>query len=141
MTRVGGVASCTIELSTKVVTNSQRLRSTLLHEACHIAQFLLEKETHPPHGPAFKKWASIASSVYPEHKVTTTHRHSIHLPHRFRCAECGHVYGRHSKSINTDRSRCGRENSEGSTRKGTVSRRGGQRHTTALSRCGPRSVH
>lgn len=50
----------TIELATKVIDDEQRLRSTLLHELCHAAAWLVDGVHKPPHGKCFKKWASIS---------------------------------------------------------------------------------
>lgn len=50
----------TIELSTKVIDDTSRLRSTLLHEMCHAAAWLVDNVVKPPHGRCFKKWASRA---------------------------------------------------------------------------------
>jgi len=49
-----------IELSCKVVDNEYRLRSTLLHEMCHAAAWLVDGIHNPPHGPSFKTWANRA---------------------------------------------------------------------------------
>lgn len=50
----------TIELATKVIDNEERLRSTLLHEMCHAAMWLVDGVHKPPHGKCFKKWANIS---------------------------------------------------------------------------------
>ncbi len=50
----------TIELATKVIDNEDRLRSTLLHEMCHAAMWLVDGVHKPPHGKCFKKWANIS---------------------------------------------------------------------------------
>ena len=52
--------SASIELSTKVIDNVERLRGTLLHEMCHAAQWLVDGVAKPSHGACFKKWANIA---------------------------------------------------------------------------------
>ncbi len=49
-----------IELSCKVVDNKYRLRSTLLHEMCHAAAWLIDSVSSPPHGSCFQKWAKFA---------------------------------------------------------------------------------
>lgn len=49
-----------IELSCKVVDNKHRLRSTLLHEMCHAAAWLIDSVSSPPHGSCFQKWANFA---------------------------------------------------------------------------------
>ena len=66
----------TIELATKVIDDEERLRSTLLHEMCHAAQWLVDGVHKPPHGKVFKKWASI-SMQRTDVEVTTTHDYVI----------------------------------------------------------------
>ena len=48
-----------IELSTKMIDQEDRLRSTLMHEMCHAAAWLVDDVVKPPHGKCFKKWASL----------------------------------------------------------------------------------
>jgi len=45
-----------IELATKVVDDPEKLRSTLCHELCHAAAWLIDNNANPPHGPIFRKW-------------------------------------------------------------------------------------
>ena len=66
-----------IELSTKVIDDEERLRSTLLHEMCHAAQWLVDGVHKPPHGAIFKKWASKSMSKIRDVEVTTTHNYQI----------------------------------------------------------------
>ena len=105
--KVGGTRSATIELSVKVLDNSEKLRKTLLHEMCHAAQWLLDGQMRPPHGEAFQRWASIATRAFPQYRVTTTHNYAIHKPHRWRCQTCGQLVSRHSKSFKNEEFRCG----------------------------------
>lgn len=51
--------SATIELSTKLIDDNERLRSTLMHEMCHAAAWLVDNVHKPPHGTCFKKWAAL----------------------------------------------------------------------------------
>jgi hypothetical protein len=67
----------TIELSTKVIDDEERLRSTLLHEMCHAAQWLVDGAHKPPHGTIFKKWAAVSMRKIRDVKVTTTHDYQI----------------------------------------------------------------
>lgn len=53
-----GVLSCTIELSDKVVTSCDRLRCTLIHEMCHAATWIFDKETG--HGEKWRNWYVVA---------------------------------------------------------------------------------
>lgn len=96
-----------IVISEKVVDNITRLKSTLLHEMCHAAAWLIDGQRKPPHGGAFWKWASICSANIPGMTVTTCHSYEIHRPYKFQCRECKMNYGRHSKSINLEKQCCG----------------------------------
>ena len=116
-----GESAAKIELSEKVIDTEERLRSTLLHEMCHAAAWLLSRERKPPHGPKFYMWGNIAekrtgSSLFvlkfsPQKlkmkynfwntkigiPVQRCHSYDIHKPHRFECTSCGGKYARHSK--------------------------------------------
>jgi predicted SprT family Zn-dependent metalloprotease len=67
----------TIELSTKVLDNQERLESTLLHEMVHAAAWIIDGVANPPHGDGFWKWARIAMKKVPGIVVTTTHSYEI----------------------------------------------------------------
>jgi predicted SprT family Zn-dependent metalloprotease len=102
--------AASIELSEKVIDNEERLQTTLLHEMCHAAAWLLDGERKPPHGPAFWKYAKQASAILPELMVTTCHSYNVHKPYKFRCVDdnCGTEYSRHSKKgIDMTKHRCG----------------------------------
>lgn len=103
--------SCSVELSEKAIDSEERLETTLIHELCHVAVFVLDQATkQPPHGAAFRKWADLAESEL-GCEVTTCHSFDIFTPHKFRCTndECGQTYGRHSKKgIDTEKKVCGR---------------------------------
>mmetsp|Transcript_24918 Transcript_24918/g.23913 ORF Transcript_24918/g.23913 Transcript_24918/m.23913 type:complete len:265 (-) Transcript_24918:284-1078(-) len=86
-----------IILSEKVLDDIMRLKSTLLHEMCHAAAYIIDGERKPPHGACFWKWASICSANIPGMVVTTCHSYAIHKPYQFQCVDCQKVYGRHSK--------------------------------------------
>jgi predicted SprT family Zn-dependent metalloprotease len=98
-----------IELSTKVVDDEEKLRTTLLHELVHAAVWILEGVSRPPHGADFKRWAKIAMSKVPDVIVTTTHNYQIQYKFNWACMnpKCSFQIGRHSKSVDTIRHRCG----------------------------------
>jgi predicted SprT family Zn-dependent metalloprotease len=106
-TRIPGAK---IELSAKVLTDLIRLRSTLLHEMCHAASWIIDHARKPPHGPVFQKWASRASDIYPCDAVTTCHSYKIHYKFRWKCSDnkCHWECGRHSQSVSIVKHRCGR---------------------------------
>ncbi|EKX42309.1 hypothetical protein GUITHDRAFT_74038, partial [Guillardia theta CCMP2712] len=96
-----------VELSTKVIDDTEKLRQTLCHELCHVAAWVVNGTRKPPHGKAFKYWASISAARYPGIKVTTCHNYEIAYKYRYQCVLCHKEYGRHSKSINVETARCG----------------------------------
>ena len=103
------VYSARIELSTKVLDTVEKLEATLLHEMCHASAWLVDKIAKPPHGPVFKKWATLAMRTYPETNVSTCHAYAIHQPYKWRCTRewCQKEYGSHSKSIDITKKACG----------------------------------
>lgn len=54
-----------ITLSKSLLTNSQRLCSTLAHEMAHAATHLLDACPNDHHGPVWQKWARIGKARYP----------------------------------------------------------------------------
>ena len=98
-----------IELSSKVIDDSHKLRQTLAHELCHAAAWLLEASNKPPHGPAFRAWAQRCMAACPELDVRTCHAYEIAFAFRYKCATgwCGAEYGRHSASIDVAAKACG----------------------------------
>ena len=107
---VGGARLAVIELSEKVLDTEDRLRKTLAHEMCHAAQWLLDGERKPPHGPAFKKHARAFGVLVPGMAVSTCHDYEIHYKFRYGCvsSSCGYEIGRQSKSVDLDAARCPR---------------------------------
>lgn len=121
-----------IELAAKVIDCEARLVSTLAHEFCHLANFMVSNVRDQPHGASFKAWAMKVTRYLRAHdnpmyrgvEVTTKHSYAIDHKYLWVCAGrealgllksvpeaedgCGAEYGRHSKSINTDKHRCGR---------------------------------
>eukprot|EP01067_Filipodium_phascolosomae_P000357 Filipodium_phascolosomae@DN1284_c0_g1_i1.p1 len=93
-----GIKTMHIELSSKAIDSEYRLQRTLLHECCHAAQFWVDAEFKPPHGPAFKRWGAKATDKYPLLKVDTCHSYEIYAPHRYSCSQCHRYFQRHSKS-------------------------------------------
>ena len=79
---------------------------------CHVAAWLIDRISNPPHGPVFKKWAARAMQAFPHLSINTCHSYDINFKHNYLCQTewCGQVFGRHSKSIDVDRKRCGRCN-------------------------------
>ncbi|KAG5303552.1 HMG box-containing protein [Histoplasma capsulatum G186AR] len=114
-----------IELASKVIDSEDRLLNTLAHEYCHLANFMISNVRNNPHGTSFKQWAAKCEKALAAHPVygcsssgenatkariniTTKHSYVIHYKYLWCCAECGNEYGRHSRSIDVQKSRCGR---------------------------------
>lgn len=99
-----------IELSTKVIDDESRLRSTLLHELCHAAAWVVDGTMKPAHGSCFKKWAGKAMTAVPNVVVTTTHDYEIDYKYTWVCTipSCEFVVQRHSRSVDVTKHVCGR---------------------------------
>jgi len=101
------ILTASVELSSKVVDNAERLRCTLVHELCHVAQWVVNREAKPPHGNAFRHWAERVEAYDPSLRVTTCHSYDIKYKFMYKCHSCGHQYGRHTRSINVETQSCG----------------------------------
>jgi len=95
-----------IELSTKVLDTPEKLRQTLAHELCHVAAWLIDGVSKPPHGPCFQYWGNKFHKIIPDIIVSVYHNYEINYKHNYVCKDCQHVFGRHSKSIDTSKSGC-----------------------------------
>lgn len=98
-----------IELSTKVIDDENRLLNVIAHEFCHLANFMISGITTNPHGKEFKGWAAKVTAVFGDRDidVTTKHSYDIDFKYVWECTVCGLEFKRHSKSINPERHRCG----------------------------------
>ncbi|KAH8739805.1 SprT family metallopeptidase [Cryptosporidium ryanae] len=105
-----GSKSVIIKLSKYVLDCEYRLKKTLLHECCHVAQFLLDSCIKPPHGQVFLKWGKIATRIYPELKVEIYHNYEIIYKYRYQCLRCHQIFGRQKKINNTYEAACSKCN-------------------------------
>ncbi|KAI5283710.1 hypothetical protein KEM54_001912, partial [Ascosphaera aggregata] len=105
-----------IELAEKIIDCEDRLYKTLAHEFCHLANFMISHVVDNPHGESFRRWASKCTAALRNHPhyssfdVTVTTRHSYQIDYKYvwSCSGCGLEYGRHSKSIDPTKVRCGK---------------------------------
>jgi len=102
----------TIELAAKVLTGEAQLYNTLAHEFCHLANFMISGVRDQPHGASFKSWGRKVTASFGEShgvEVTTKHKYEIEYKYLWMCEGegCGAEFGRHSKSIDPARQRCG----------------------------------
>lgn len=105
--------SAIVELSTKVVDDELRLQTTLLHELCHVAAWIIDGNLKPPHGPCFQKWVAIATqAIQPTIPITTKHTFEIHYKYSWECVNpsCSvTLIRRHNRrSIDIKRHVCGK---------------------------------
>ncbi|KAK7700670.1 hypothetical protein SLS64_010814 [Diaporthe eres] len=103
-----------IELAEKVIDDEGRLLNVIAHEFCHLANFMVSGVTTNPHGKEFKAWAAKVTRRFGGRgiEVTTKHSYDIDFKYVWECTACGLEFKRHSKSIHTDRHRCGACKSE-----------------------------
>ncbi|KAL6252561.1 hypothetical protein RBB50_000280 [Rhinocladiella similis] len=122
-----------IELAEKIIDCEDRLVNTVAHEFCHLTNFMISNVRDQPHGASFKQWAATVTShlrrshveIWRQVEVTTKHSYVINHKYLWVCAGrdrsvamaflnieedegCGAEYGRHSKSIDPEKHRCGK---------------------------------
>lgn len=122
-----------IELAEKIIDCEDRLVNTLAHEFCHLTNFMISNVRDQPHGASFKSWAAKVTAhlrkseveMWREVEVTTKHDYVINHKYMWICTGreqtkameflnvedddgCGAEYGRHSRSIDTAKHRCGK---------------------------------
>ncbi|XP_026667731.1 acidic repeat-containing protein isoform X2 [Ceratina calcarata] len=103
----GVVRSSRIVLATKILDTPDRLRDTLIHEMCHAAAWLINGVSDG-HGPLWTQWANKAMRTFPEiPPIRRCHDYKIKTKFTYRCVGCGYSIGRHSKSLDVERKRCG----------------------------------
>lgn len=103
----GVVRSSRIVLATKILDTPDRLRDTLIHEMCHAAAWLINGVSDG-HGPLWTQWANKAMRTFPEiPQIRRCHDYKIKTKFTYRCVGCGYSIGRHSKSLDVERKRCG----------------------------------
>ena len=98
-------------MSTKLIDSEDRLRSTLCHEMCHAAQWLVDGVAKPPHGSVFKKWAQLSMRKVNGMLVTTTHDYVTNsFKFAWECTVdgCDFIIQRHSRTVDPLRHCCGK---------------------------------
>ncbi|KAL5961210.1 Acidic repeat-containing protein, partial [Taenia solium] len=97
-----------IELSGKVCTSAERVRDTLLHEACHAAVWLVHG-VNDGHGRLWRAFAHRANAVFPHlPPITVRHTYAVDTRFTYRCTGCFATINRHSKSLDIQKKVCGR---------------------------------
>ncbi|PYI02641.1 hypothetical protein BO78DRAFT_472462 [Aspergillus sclerotiicarbonarius CBS 121057] len=103
-----------IELSSQIINAEDRLIKTLAHEFCHLANYMVSGVMNNPHGKSFYVWAHKVLETLKDHpiygphiEITSRHTYEIDYKYVWRCVDCSYDYGRHSKSLDPRRARCG----------------------------------
>ena len=104
--RRGPERAAAVELATKVVDTTAKLRCTLAHEVCHAAAWVMDEVARPPHGEAFRRWARRFEQEMGV-EISTCHSYEIAFKFNWECTGCGQTVGRHSKSFDPAKYRCG----------------------------------
>lgn len=104
------VVTYRITLSEKVLTGEEQILSTVAHEMCHLATWIISDDHKTAHGKIFKSWGRKVMRARQDIEVTTTHSYTIEYKYQWKCAneKCTAIYKRHSKSIDVEKERCGR---------------------------------
>ncbi|XP_068718282.1 germ cell nuclear acidic protein-like [Montipora capricornis] len=106
--RKNGMRLSRIELADKVIDSAERLRDTLIHEMCHAATWIIDG-IKAGHGSVWKRWTMRAQIVHQDlPPISRCHSFAINTKYTYRCTKCGNSFGRHSKSVNLEKSRCAR---------------------------------
>ncbi|CAG8371134.1 unnamed protein product [Penicillium salamii] len=112
--------NATIELSEKVLDTEDKILCTLTHEYCHLLDILITENRGKgaaQHGASFKQWGARCTQALKDHpvygdrvEVTTKHTYEINHKYVWACVGLGCPFevGRHSKSVDPVRHRCGR---------------------------------
>ncbi|KAF2894536.1 hypothetical protein ILUMI_11638 [Ignelater luminosus] len=96
-----------IVLATKVLDSADRLRDTLIHEMCHAATWIIN-EVANGHGNQWRAWTMKAREVFPElPPIKVCHNYAINTKYTYKCTSCFYSFGRHTKSVDTEKKRCG----------------------------------
>jgi predicted SprT family Zn-dependent metalloprotease len=70
-----------------VLDCESRLRSTLAHEMCHVAAWVVDREFEPHHGRAFKAWAARFQAAVAGVDITTRHDYAVFRPFKWECTD------------------------------------------------------
>lgn len=74
---------------------------------CHAATWMINNVSDG-HGSYWKSWAYKAMNTYTElPPIKRCHAYKINTKYTYKCTGCGYSIGRHSKSLDIERKRCG----------------------------------
>ncbi|XP_077148971.1 germ cell nuclear acidic protein-like [Ranitomeya variabilis] len=87
-----------IELSEKVCDSAKRVRSTLAHEMCHAACWIIFGALRDKHGPMWQDFTRRVNRIHTElPEVKEFHSYTIHYNYKYKCDLCDKKIGRFRK--------------------------------------------
>lgn len=81
---------CKIEISPYICNSKSKIRNILLHEMCHAAVMLIDKDLAHGHGDKFKSWCIIVKNITDEN-ITTYHDYPTIQNFKYKCHMCGNI--------------------------------------------------
>ncbi|XP_071995467.1 germ cell nuclear acidic protein-like [Engystomops pustulosus] len=96
-----------IELSDKVCDSAERVRDLLIHEMCHAATWVIDRQPNAGHGWIWRYYCRKAEQHLPDlPPITQYHSFKINYPVVYECSGCHARAGRWKASIDTQRFVC-----------------------------------
>ena len=96
---------CHIELSPFVCNSKQKIRNILLHELCHVAVMLIDKDLQHGHGNKFKFWCQKIYNLTGD-KITTYHDYPTMQNLKYKCCVCGNIKKVCNRNYLVNQSKC-----------------------------------
>lgn len=114
--------TASIELAAKVISTRAQLLNTLMHEYCHLANFVLSRQLRQPHGASFRAWGarclealgSRSAEFGPDVRagalvVSTRHGYAIEYRYLWRCVGDGKQQEKEKEKEEGEGNGCGKE--------------------------------
>ncbi|XP_077148368.1 uncharacterized protein LOC143809096 isoform X1 [Ranitomeya variabilis] len=97
-----------IELREKVCDSAVRVRSTLAHEMCHAACWIIYDVRKDDHGPIWQALTRRVNRIHPElPEVKKYHNYTINYDYNYKCSQCNKRIGRFRKIRDYKCPQCG----------------------------------
>ena len=96
---------CQIELSPFICNSKQKIRNILLHELCHAAVMLIDKDLQHGHGNKFKFWCQKIYNLTGD-KITTYHNYPTMQNFKYKCNVCGNIKKVCNRNYLVNKSKC-----------------------------------
>jgi predicted SprT family Zn-dependent metalloprotease len=88
---------CEIELNPKLLDDERKVRNTLVHELCHAAVFMIDKDASDGHGPKWQRWVNLAMAIDSKLEISVYHHYRSSYKFHYVCSaahgRCRIAYG------------------------------------------------